>query len=99
MSHLCTYRVFVMNTQNERHISPIVEIPECPRVQVEPELNFIIAEHSAAERLEMAQKFERWARQIRMQLTVCLDGDGNWMPPKNTRRIKEPRWFCKLQNN
>jgi hypothetical protein len=88
-----------MNTLNERHINPIVQIPAEPRVRVEPELEFMLEGHSALERLEMARKFDRWSRQIRMQLTVCLDGEGNYMPPKNTQRIPEPRWFFKLQNN
>lgn len=91
MSRQTVHSGFAMNV-----IHPIVRVPEEPRVQVEPELEFIVSRYSALERLEMAQKFERWAKQLRLQLTVCVGVDV--MPPK-VRRIPEPRRHVKLQNN
>lgn len=78
-------------------IEHIDEVPANPRVKVDPRLDLLIHDQTAAERLETARTFEGWARQIRLQLTVCVGV--NVMPPKNVRRIPEPRWFVNLQNN
>ena len=80
-------------------IHPIVKVPDQPRVQVEPELAFVIDDYTAAERLEFALKLERWAKQIRLQLTVCLQGDGDYMPPRNVKVIPEPRRKAAIRNN
>jgi len=87
--------VYIGAAMNELH--SLMRVPENPRVQVEPELEFMLCEHSALERLEMARKFERWAKQIRLQLTVCVGVDV--MPKKGVKTIPEPRWYVKLQNN
>tara|TARA_R100000808_G_scaffold11561_1_gene29543 strand:+ start:2637 stop:2828 length:192 start_codon:yes stop_codon:yes gene_type:complete len=63
---------------------------------MEPELEFICGEHLAEERLELAKKFERWARQIRLSLTI----DFGHAPQKTPRPLfpREPRkWH--LRNN
>lgn len=84
--------------RNERKIHPIVRVPERAHVQVEPELAFMIEHHTAAERLELARKFDRWSHQIRLQLTVCVNRNGNWMPAK-VKEIPEPRRHVQLCNN
>lgn len=68
-----------------------------PRVTMEPELEFILREHTLWERLETAERFERWARQIRVSLCI-LNG---YPPYKKTRGIfpPEPRRGTKVHLN
>lgn len=86
-----------MNTDEQIH--PIIRVAENPRVKLEPELEVMLNGYTAQERLESAQRFERWARQIRLQLTLCTSDGRSFMPPKNVARIPEPRRWVRLQNN
>jgi hypothetical protein len=47
-------------------LAPVRQIKRRPRVELEPELEEIAALWSAAKRFEMARKFRRWSRQLRI---------------------------------
>ena len=46
-------------------------VPAC-RVELEPELEAIAAFWSASKRFEMARKFRRWARQLRVSAFILF---------------------------
>jgi hypothetical protein len=50
----------------------------CPRVTLEPELECEVGLFTPPERLELARKFERWARQLRVSAFIL-------------RRAQEPK--------
>jgi len=42
----------------------------CPRVTLEPELECEVMLFTPAQRVELARKFERWARQLRVSAFI-----------------------------
>ena len=80
-----------------KHAPIILRVPKPQRCRMEPELEFICNEHYAGERVELAKKFERWARQIRMSLSMDFD----YPPPGKAPPLwpPEPRSAWRLRNN
>jgi len=61
--------------------SPARKVRKRPRVELEPELEEIAALWPAAKRFEMARKFRRWARQLRVSGFILFHDSHQPAPP------------------
>jgi hypothetical protein len=62
-------------------IAPVRKTRRRPRVELEPELEEIAALWPAAKRFEMARKFRRWARQLRVSGFILFHDSHRPAPP------------------
>lgn len=61
--------------------NPKAKAPKARRVKLEPELEEIAAFWSASKRFEMARKFRRWARQLRVSGFILFHDSHPVSPP------------------
>jgi len=74
---------------SENSIPPKTKTKKARRVALEPELEEIAAFWSAAKRFEMARKFRRWARQLRVSAFILFHDSHPASPP--SLRFVAPR--------
>ena len=68
--------------------SPARKVRKRPRVELEPELEEIAALWPAAKRFEMARKFRRWARQLRISGFILFhDSHHHHLAPRALPRL------------
>jgi hypothetical protein len=66
--------------------TPVRKVRRRPRVELEPELEEIAALWPAAKRFEMARKFRRWARQLRVSGFILFH-DSHRPAPRELPRL------------